>query len=241
MERQTAVKCSIEEVSSGKFYEGDREALRPSFILTKYGERIARVNIFGVITDKFISDDKNYGTLTINDFSGSIRVKAFRDEVKKIEKFNVGQNVVVIGKPRFWGDEVYIGVEIIRNVDDPNFESYRRLEILKRLIERKRIIDEVISLREKLSDEEFYTLIKEKYNFSEEEINFILQRKDESKDFKSKIVKVIKELDRGEGVNLIDIFNSINLSSTVIDRLLSELIEEGKIVEIEPGKIRVRE
>lgn len=240
MERKAAIKCCIDEILSGKFYEGNKGSLRPSYVLTKYGEKISRVNLFGTVVDKFSSEDGSYATITINDFSGAIRVKAFRDDAEKLKNIEIGSNVVVIGKPRFWNNELYIGLEIIRVIDDPNFESYRRAEILKRLIERKKIISEILSLRDKIDEESFKNYVEEKFGLSIDEINFILQAKEEKKDFKYQVLKIIKELDKGDGVDIFEIFNSINLESTLLDSILTELINEGKIYESEPGKIKVK-
>lgn len=240
MERNIAIKCCIEEIINGKFYGGDKESLRSSYVLTKYGERISRVNIFGTVVDKFVSEDDSYASIIINDFSGAVRVKAFKEDVKKLKEIEVGNNVIVIGKPRFWNNEIYIGLEIIRVVEDPNFESYRRIEILKKLIERKRMISEILNLKEKLEEESFRNYIKERYGYSDDELDFLLQVKEERKDFKLQVLKIIKELDKGNGVDVLDIFGSINLESSILDSILTELLNEGKIYEIEPGKIKVK-
>lgn len=240
MERYPAIKCSIKEIVEGKFYSGDRENLRPSFVLTKYGEKISRVNIFGTITDKFVSESGNYLNLTINDFSGAIRVKYFGNISEITENLDVGDNVIIIGKPRLWNGEIYINLEIIRKVDDPNFENYRKVEILKKIVEKKKIINELHSLREKLNEESFLSYVQEKYGFSPEEVKFILESREEKRDFKYQVLKVIKELDRGDGIDVLDIFNSLNIQSSILDSILTELIREGRIEEVEPGKIRVR-
>jgi len=240
MERKIAIKCCIDEISSGKFYEGNKEEMIPSYVLTKYGEKIFRVNIFGTVVDKFVSEDESYATLVLNDFSGAIRVKAFRDSVDKIKKVELGNNVVVIGKPRLWNNEIYVVLEIIRIIEDPNFENYRKLEILKKLLERKKIVAEIRALREKLDEESFKTYVEEKYGFSIDELEFILKEKEEKKDFKYYVLSIIKKLDKGDGVEIFEIFSAINLESSILDSILTELLNEGKIYEVEPGKIKVR-
>jgi len=130
IERVTAKKVRISDITSGKWVK--KEGMEPSFIVTNYGENISRARILCTIVSKFASEDGNFGSITIDDGTDTIRVKTFKT-VKPLASLNVGDLVDVIGKVREYNGEIYIIPEIIRNVDDPNIETLRLLEIKKNL------------------------------------------------------------------------------------------------------------
>ena len=240
MKREPAIKVRIKDIVSGKFFHGNKEEMKPSFLITPFGQKVSRVNILATVTDKFLSEDETYIFFVLDDGTSSIRAKGFREKVEHMKKIEIGDRVIVIGKLREWNDEVYVNVEIMKKIDDPNYETYRKLEILRELIPYKKMITELKSMREKMSEEEFISEAKRKFGIDEETISFILEKKvEEKKDYKSEVIKLLRELDRGEGVEVFKIFEVIALPPQEVDSILTELLNEGKIIEISPGKIKV--
>ncbi len=94
-------------------------------------KEVHRVNIVANVVFKFDSTDNSYGSLTIDDGSGSIRLKAWREDTAIFDGVKVGDMVLVIGRPRSFNNEVYINPELIKVLDDPNWELVRKLELLK--------------------------------------------------------------------------------------------------------------
>ena len=81
------------------------------------------------MTDKFLQEgEKQYGSLTLDDATGQIRVKVFGDDLAKIHDLNQGDTVLVVGLLRAWNNEIYITPEIIKK-KDPAFLLVRKLEI----------------------------------------------------------------------------------------------------------------
>jgi len=144
--RLVAKKVRVCDIIDGKFFYGSKEEMKPSFVITSLGEKVSRVNIVATVIDKFVSEDENYATLTIDDGTGAIRVKAFGENVKLFEKIERADLVLIIGKLKEYGGEVYINCEFAKKIEDPNYESFRRLEILYKLIRQKKAVEKLKEL-----------------------------------------------------------------------------------------------
>ncbi|MCD6482668.1 MAG: hypothetical protein J7K83_00130, partial [Candidatus Aenigmarchaeota archaeon] len=55
------------------------------------------------------------------------------------------------------------------------------------------------------------------------------------------ILKLIKELDEGEGVLVGKIFENLKLDEREIENVIDQLLEEGKLYEPKPGVLKVVE
>ena len=122
--RNTAFQLRIGELSDGKqIMDGER-----FHHLALYEKQIVRVNIIANVVDKFIAEgERPYGTLTMDDATGQIRLKAFGEDLSKIQDFNLGDTLLVIGLLRTWNNELYITPEIIRK-KDPQYLIVRKME-----------------------------------------------------------------------------------------------------------------
>ena len=135
---------------------------------------------------------------------------------------------------------MYINIEVARRVEDPNYEIYRKLELIKEILPYKRMVLELKNMREKMSEEEFIREAKKRFGLEEFVIEILLRSEEEEKDYKAEVLKVLRELDRGEGVDVISLFEIMKMPAQTLDSILTELISEGKIEEIEAGRIRVK-
>jgi len=124
LKRNIAFKLRIGNILSGnQIYEGDRM----KFIEVNE-KRVSRINIIANIIDKFVQEgEKKYASLTLDDASGQIRVKFFGEDVEKVNEFNQGDTVLVIGLVRQWNNELYLTPEILKK-KDPYFLLVRKLE-----------------------------------------------------------------------------------------------------------------
>ena len=127
-QRKVARKVRIIDISQGKWVEKDEAEGTGGYVETAFGE-VSRARLVGIIVAKFISDDKMFGSVTLDDSTDTIRLKCFKD-LALLQTAEIGQTVEVTGKTKMYNDEVYIIPEIISKVS-PNFELLRRLELLK--------------------------------------------------------------------------------------------------------------
>ena len=150
--RHIANKLRIGSINGGKrVIEGDK------LLHTEVGgKKIVRVNLIANIVDKYIQEgEKKYGSVTLDDATGQIKLKVFGEDLSKVEGFEQGDTVLVIGLLRSWNEEIYVTPEIIKK-KDPSFLLVRKLEVER---DEPRILEkgEAAELREKILN-----MIKEK-------------------------------------------------------------------------------
>jgi RPA family protein len=122
----TARKVRISDVMNGKWIK--KEGMEPSYIETGQGEHLSRVRILGTVVSKFVSEDANFASITVDDSTETIRAKTFKT-AKPLDMINIGEIVDLVGKIREYNEEFYIIPEIVTKVTDPNMELLRRLEM----------------------------------------------------------------------------------------------------------------
>jgi len=235
IERQTARKVRIWDVVNGEFVK--REGFDPSFVRTRQGEEVSRARILGTIVSKFLAEDGNYASVTIDDGSDTIRLKVFKT-TKPLGDCKVGDIVDVVGKVREYEGETYVIPEIVRKAD-PNFELLRRLELLY----KAGGIDKAKRLIGKDSDrkpEELSKKLMEK-GLKREWIEPVLGKEErgeikERKVLKNEILKIIEE--SKDGIVYSELMKRVKAEETEIESAIDELLNDGICYEPSPGKIR---
>ncbi len=108
----------------------------------------------------------------------------------------------------------YITYEIIRKIDDIKWAGIRKLELeLEKLKEGK-----------KISTEE------------------VVEKATGSALTSEKIYYLIKNNDTGEGVDVETLLKKLNISDTgACDQILKNLLEQGEIFDVKPGRYKVLE
>ena len=146
-ERQVARKIDIKTINSGNFVQIERKSEEDRYLpnyIEVNGMKISRVRVLATVIDKFVSEDGNYATLTLDDTTDTIRCKIFMNsnfsdnisrqnliDLEAINNIEKGDLIDVIGKIKEYNEERYIQPEIIVKIEDPNFEVLRKLEIEK--------------------------------------------------------------------------------------------------------------
>ncbi|MBI4020293.1 MAG: hypothetical protein HY367_03090 [Candidatus Aenigmarchaeota archaeon] len=206
MERQTAKKVGIRDITEGEWIK--REGLEPSFIITQHGEEVARARIMGTVVTRFVADDGNFASITVDDSTDTIRVKTFQT-AKPVEKTAVGDLVDIVGKVRVYNNEVYMIPEVVRKVADANEELLRRLDINRKLSKMKASGKSRTSAADKMK-----------------------QREQLRKD----VIKLLEK--NREGMTFEELIASVNLPEEAVEPVLNDLLAEGICYEPTPGRIR---
>ena len=123
--RNVAYKLRIGDILKSKPVMMDGK-----FVALELGDKkIVRVNVLANVVDKFLNDgEKKYASVTVDDASGQIRLKAFGEEVSVLSSCTQGDTLQIIGNVREWNSELYILPEIVKKVD-PKWLLVRKLEI----------------------------------------------------------------------------------------------------------------
>lgn len=238
--RVVAKKVRIIDVVNGRYFAGSKEEMKASYVISPFGDKISRVNVVGTVTEKFSSDDGMYSSITVDDTTGIIRVKAFGDDSKRLGNFEIGDTVLVIGKVKQYNGEVYVNSEIVRKADDANMESVRRLEILKDLAQRKKNVEKIKELAGQYSGDELAEIVNNRFGIDKETLQFVMENLKVQKqiDYVPKMLEVIQALDDGNGVEIGKLLQISDLPENIIESAINELLANGTLFEPRPGILK---
>ena len=184
-QRQTAYKLWISDIINGKFYKGQEE-FDPGYIV--YNDKnISRTNILATVIDVFKNDDGSYAVITLDDNSATIKVKTFGQDTNIINDIKKGDLVLIVGKIKEYQDEIYILPELIKKLDNINWDLLRKVELIKTngKSNKRSMKEDIISptknmlfkiINEKGDSGINLEEIKENINVSDEELKSLLNK-----------------------------------------------------------------
>jgi hypothetical protein len=215
--RQTAVPCTLEEIKGGAWVQND--GLTPSGVRTPRG-MIARASTIGVIIEK-----RGDAGLTLDDGTSIINVRSFDTNPVPV-RADIGDIVLVVGRPREYNGERYLVLEICKKLRNPAWAQYRKHELAAGLPATQERGAPVAPI--------------------EVPAHSVTIQKDESGEDGSEVknpfealIGKIRELDSGSGADIEDVLAVLAVDGG--DKYLRTLIEEGEIFETRPGKVKVLE
>lgn len=226
--KQVAVKIPLKIIHQGEYIiEKEQE---PNYL--KLGEefKIYRVNVIAVIINK-----EKIGMITnllLDDGTDKITARIF-EESKAIRTGEVGDVVQAIGRVRLYNEEKYISPEIIKKIE-PLWLKTRNEELKKAdwvFLEQKEINKAENQISVKLNSNQEIVSQELKAKPMEEQVTEDVELPYE------KLVKLIKELDKGPGVFIEEIIEKSPLDDT--EQIIQRLLEKGDIFQNQPGRVKV--
>jgi len=131
--RSTAAKVAILDIQDGDLIANDQGNVVG--VETFLGP-VSRVNIIATVVDRYQAtqdrldeEGKGFATITLDDGTGVIRTKMWGELAATLADIKIGDLVLVVGRIRSFQDETYINGELIRRLEDPNWEMVRLLEL----------------------------------------------------------------------------------------------------------------
>src|SRR3989344_4350794 len=103
--RNTAYKVWVSNLLNAEYVEGKGEWESNYFKVN--GNEISRVNIIGNVVFSFKNEDNSYRSVSLDDGSGIIRLKAWRDDAVLLDNISLGDMILVVGKVKRYENEVY--------------------------------------------------------------------------------------------------------------------------------------
>ncbi len=236
IERQTARKVRIWDIMNGIFEK--KEGFEPSFVRTQSSEEISRARILGTVVSKFVADDGNYASVTIDDGTDTIRLKVFKT-TKPLDSIEIGEIVDVVGKVREYEGETYIIPEVARKIENPNFELLRRLELIHKEREIKKAKDLVEKNKGK-TPEELEKELTEKHGVEKQFVDVFLKGGEEEGKEKNLLKKeILKAIESSpDGIVYSELAKKVKAKETDLESAIDELLNDGICYEPSPGKIR---
>jgi len=229
--RQTAYKVRISDLVNGSYVK--EEGWTPNYIVTANGLQISRANIIGVLIEKDINQE-GYSSLVIDDGSATIAVRSF-ERHPILEELETGDIILIIGKPREYGNEKYIVPEIIKKVENKKWLEVRKAELelqelSSKLLSREKEPKISIEESKKKGNIEAKGSAREEYSDKE-----LLEEAREAEI----IYNLVKDLDKGGGAPIEEIIKKSNLKNA--EHILNKFIKEGEVFQIRPGRVKVLE
>ena len=147
----------------------------------------------------------------IDDGTSSILVRSF-ESIESEKKYSMGDLVSVIGRIREHNNEKYIVPEITKKIENKDWFTHHQLSIKLQKLNSKKL--PVEPTQEKMSETEDTGPYQ-------------------------KILNIIAILDKGNGADVTEIISNVKIDGC--DNIIKNLIEEGEIFEISPGKVKLLE
>lgn len=228
IQRKPAFKIWISDLGSGELLQEPGDFGMYYFVMK--GNNISRVNLVGNIVDVFVSSEKNFSSVAIDDGSGTVNVRAFKEDSAMFDGLKIGDMVMVIGRIREYNNDRYILPEIIKVVFDPNWELVRKLELLKEygLPKQKENVKEFVE-------------VKEGRNVVAEHVSkegVVVEEIGTTSSIRGRILSIIEKADENGSDHSV-IISSLGLAEQEVDNVLKELLSEGEIYQNRPGKYKV--
>ena len=125
MKRAVAYRFRIKDLAGGEYVAGGTID-NPTYV--KLGDlKVSRVDLLGKVLEK--NDSEGFSSLILQDRTGKIKVKAFGNDSLMAKEVAMGNLVRVIGKIRQDQTERFVLGEIIKKIDDANYELLREKEL----------------------------------------------------------------------------------------------------------------
>ncbi len=175
------------------------------------GKEISRVNIISTI----VTTDDNQ--ILVDDGTGRITLRVFENQ-EIFSGLNIGDIILIIGKVREF-NERYIIPEIIKKIKDSRWVQVRKIELEKE--SRKEPKKEP-----RKEPEQPEPITEEVEDLSDSSPTDL-------------IYQLIKEIDDGQGATIDDVIEKSNNENA--EKIINNLLTEGEIFEISPGKVKVLE
>ena len=209
-QRQTAIPCTLADIATGAWVQND--GLTPSGVRTGRGF-ISRASILGVIIEK------SEAGLALEDGTSIMSVRSFEAKPVPVSA-QVGDIVLVVGRPREYNGERYLVLEICKKIRNPAWVQYRKTELA------------LLSSAAAPEAEVFEVAPREHAVAST-----IVTVQETAKNPFEIIVDKIREQDTGSGADIEELLGLVPDA----ERFVRTLLEEGEIFEIRPGRLKVLE
>ena len=231
--RQTAHKVWIKDIINSNYVK--QEGWDPNYIELD-GKKVSRVNVIATAVSKFVAEDGNYGSLTLDDGTETIRVKAFGPDVIRVKDVKVGAILRFVGKLKSYSDETYLSPEVVRELEDPNWIIVRKLELGE---------PKAVKPKEKKSKQDAKEIKQENVESKEEkEVKTEKTEIDEAKEqenLNQKLLDLIKAEDKGDGAEMTKVIELSKLDQDEAKNILVGLLKSGDVYEPKKGMLKVLE
>lgn len=123
---KAALKTPLRFLLEGELVKDDK-GLR---VKTPVGE-VSYVRLMGRVTDLFINREGTYGSLTLDDETGVMQARFFREDVAKLKDVKLGDLVDLVGRVRVYRERRHVVADGFSVLGDINWALLRKLEVME--------------------------------------------------------------------------------------------------------------
>ncbi|MDP3639918.1 MAG: OB-fold nucleic acid binding domain-containing protein [Nanoarchaeota archaeon] len=248
-QRHVAKRVLLRDLLESSFMNAQVE--EPDYLLTGTGQKIVRCQIMGVVVGK--EQIGSMANILLDDGTGKLMVRFF-EENKIFDRVIIGDCLLVVGRVRVYNEEKYISAEITKKVEPRWLQVSALYERKKNILEsntkkeaggesdKSQQQDKVQERTEEKESEKNIVSLEDrklKNSFQENQImpfEEMMVEEDQEIPFQ-KLVRLIKELDKGDGVAIESLLEKSSLDHT--EQYIQQMMERGDIFQVRPGKIKV--
>ncbi len=197
----------------------------------------------GTVIDKFVREDQSYAVLRIDDGSETISLRAWREGVPELDRFNMGDLIDALGRVREFGGEIYLAPELVLKVEDPNWELVRELEIIDF---RRGALSTGVRPRYiaagKLGPNQLKIDLPQSTQTTEptaEDVDEEPPLPEVPDEIKKRVILAIEKLDKGGGATPIEVATELNLPRPQVEDAFRVIFVEGDIFEPIAGRFKL--
>lgn len=230
-QRQTAHKLWIANLINSQFIKQEGE-WEPNYIQIN-NLKISRVNIVANIVLTYNNEDNSYITLTIDDGSAQIQIKAWREDTAILKDLKIGDTILVIGRVREYNNQTYLTPEIIKKLDNPSWLKVRKLELTK-LYGKPEVVQQPQQTQIQPPIQNTQPQIQEQ-QVTEEKV----ESTPVTETSRQKILSLIEKHSTSEdGAEMTKLIDESGLSEEEAEAIMQDLMKEGEIFSPKPGFLK---
>lgn len=211
MKRHTAYKLWIGNIADSDI-KIDENGYKYYDICDK---KVIRINVIANVIHRYDNEEGTYTNVVVDDGSGQIKLKCWNEDTQILANIDIGDIVLIIGKLGSTESEIYIRPEIVKNIDNSDWELLRKVELSNlygKPEKQKKIMNQMVVTEEKV-----------------EESGSVKLRE-----------KIINAIEKAEGeVEIISLIKSTGISEDEVDKIIEDLLKEGEIYQPKPGFVRL--
>ena len=240
--RFSAIYVPISEIYKYEYKKGVAQ-FDPNF-LDAGCMRISRVSLTGVVVGN--KTDNGSPAITIDDKSSTIEIREYVDPAKEegsvlLTNLDVGNLIKVIGKIKEFGGQRYVQAEIVKKTtaDWLRF-SQMRAKITELNLKIKNKGKPIAQAQPQAQPSQTTTSQPVQSQQTEkvaDEKQIMGAPLDKIVNKAEIVCKIIEEEDKGAGVLITDIVEKSNMDDC--EKIINNLLENGDIFMVQPGKVKV--
>jgi hypothetical protein len=227
-DRIVARKCLISDLLSGRYVV--KEGAELNYIETPLGN-VSGVNLVAAVVGK-----QGTNALLLDDGTGRIEARAFTSD-GLFEALGAGDIVLLIGRVREHDGQRYIVAEIAKRLGSHKWLELRRAELELGAQGLKPSAAQVVTQPEVTKEKKPVQEVKK--TPARETPPAPKKREADLMSAADKVLALIRKLDDGQGAPIEKVVAASGSAST--DAVLRNLMAEGEIFELRPGRVKVLE